>query len=679
VSDNKVIALAGNPNVGKSTLFNQLTGLRQHTGNWPGKTVALASGVCRRWGQHFELTDLPGAYSLAARSAEEEVARDFLCCGAADGVVVVCDATCLKRNLNLALQILEMTGRALICINLIDEADRRGIRIDLAQLSSMTGAAAVAVSARGKRGLRELVRQMGLIGAAGSAPYKAPYPPAVEEAVRLVEVQLPKRQGQAMSDRWIALRMIEGDSSLEGHPALAPYRTEEVLAAVDAAREALARDGYPPETLASTLVESLYRASDAICRLCVLGGEQAAFNRQLAIDRLVTSRALGIALMLALLAAAFYLTIAGANYPSAWLSALFDRGGQALSARLPPGWLSGLLIDGVYRVTAWVVAVMLPPMAIFFPLFTLLEDSGYLPRVSFNLDGAFARCHACGKQSLTMCMGLGCNAAGVIGCRIIDSPRERLIAILTNAMVPCNGRFPAMVMLLGLLFAGSSYPAALSALGLTAIIALGVAATLAASRLLSATILRGVASAFTLELPPYRRPEIGKVLVRSLLDRTIYVLGRALVVAAPAGAVLFVMANVHAGGVSLLGRMAAWLDPFARVLGLDGMILTAFILGFPANEIVLPVAAMGYLSAGVLREAPSLAALWSLLIQNGWTGLTIVCFLLFSLMHWPCSTTCLTIWRETRSLKWTLVSILLPTLFGMALCALVAFVWRLIS
>ncbi len=410
----------------------------------------------------------------------------------------------------------------------------------------------------------------------------------------------------------------------------------------------------------------------------MLGGEQAAFNRQLAIDRLVTSRALGIALMLALLAAAFYLTIAGANYPSAWLSALFDRGGQALSARLPPGWLSGLLIDGVYRVTAWVVAVMLPPMAIFFPLFTLLEDSGYLPRVSFNLDGAFARCHACGKQSLTMCMGLGCNAAGVIGCRIIDSPRERLIAILTNAMVPCNGRFPAMVMLLGLLFAGSSYPAALSALGLTALIALGVAATLAASRLLSATILRGVASAFTLELPPYRRPEIGKVLVRSLLDRTIYVLGRALVVAAPAGAVLFVMANVHAGGVSLLSRMAAWLDPFARVLGLDGMILTAFILGFPANEIVLPVAAMGYLSAGVLREAPSLAALWSLLIQNGWTGLTIVCFLLFSLLHWPCSTTCLTIWRETRSLKWTLVSILLPTLFGMALCALVAFVWRLI-
>ncbi len=675
VADKSVIALAGNPNVGKSTLFNHLTGLRQHTGNWPGKTVALARGACERFGQKFELFDLPGAYSLAARSAEEEVARDFLLSGQADAVVVVCDATCLRRNLNLALQILEMTGRAILCVNLIDEAERQGIRIDLTRLSRMTGAPAVAVSARGKRGLRELIRQMGLMGTLPATPYRAPYPLAIEHAIRTVAGALPQQPNQAVSDRWAALRLLEGDPSLADHPALAGYRTPEAAEALADARAQLAREGVPPGTMPEAVVESLYRASSAICARCVRGGEQAAFDRQLAFDRLATGRLMGFPLMLILLAVLFYITIAGANVPSEWLSSLFERGRLLLAANLPPGWVTSLLIDGIYRVTAWVVAVMLPPMAIFFPLFTLLEDSGYLPRVAFNLDGAFARCKACGKMGLTMCMGLGCNAAGVIGCRIIDSPRERLIAILTNAMVPCNGRVPAMVLLLGALFAGSGAQQALSALGLTGLIALGAAGTMAASKLLSMTILRGMPSAFTLELPPYRRPELGKVLVRSLLDRTVFVLGRALIVAAPAGAALYLMANLRLGGLSLLSQMAAGLNPFAHILGLDGMVLTAFILGFPANEIVLPIAAMGYLATDALHETSS-AALWTVLAQNGWTGLTITCFLLFSLFHWPCATTCLTIWRETRSLKWTLAAILLPTLLGLALCALTAFVWR---
>jgi ferrous iron transport protein B len=671
-----VIALAGNPNVGKSTLFNQLTGLRQHTGNWPGKTVALARGTLEHSGRQMTLYDLPGAYSLAARSGEEEVARDFLLSGMADGVVAVCDATCLKRNLNLALQILEIDQDTIVCINLMDEAERQGIKIDLTQLAGMLGVPVVAVSARGRRGLTALSKQMAQLGAAGGGGLRATYPQPIESAIRRVEAAFPADAASAVSPRWAALRLIEDDPAFKDHPALASFLTPEALKAAAGARAQLEKDGYGRAALAAAVVEALYKTADEICARCVQSGGGESFRRQLAVDRLVTGRALGIPLMLLLLALVFYLTIVGANHPSAWLFALFERSRAALERALPINFASSLIVDGIYRVTAWVVSVMLPPMAIFFPLFTLLEDSGYLPRVSFNLDGAFARCGACGKQSLTLMMGIGCNAAGVIGCRIIDSPRERLIAILTNAMIPCNGRFPSMMMLLGVLFAASRYPAALSALGLTAVIALGVAATLATSRLLSSTLLRGIPSALTLELPPYRRPELGKVLVRSLLDRTVYVLARALVVAVPAGAILFLMANIRTGGVNLVERMAAALHPLGRLLGMDGMLLTAFILGFPANEIVLPIAAMGYLSAGTLTEAQSLTALWGVLEQNGWSALTIVCFLIFSLLHWPCSTTCLTIWRETRSFKWTLTAIALPTVLGMALCALTAFIWR---
>ena len=333
--------------------------------------------------------------------------------------------------------------------------------------------------------------------------------------------------------------------------------------------------------------------------------------------------------------------------------------------------LHGLLILGVFRVLAWVVSVMLPPMAIFFPLFTLLEDSGYLPRIAYNLDKPFKSCHACGKQALTMCMGFGCNAAGIVGCRIIDSPRERIIAMITNNFVPCNGRFPTLIAIISMFFlgvSGGAFESLLSALLLTMFIVLGVFMTFAVSKALSMTVLKGMPSSFTLELPPYRRPQIGKVIVRSIFDRTLFVLGRAIVVAAPAGLLIWIMANVQVGGITLLAHCSGFLDPFAHMLGMDGVILMAFILGLPANEIVIPIIIMAYMAQGSILDFESLTQLKELLVNNGWTWITAVSTMLFSLMHWPCTTTLLTIRKESGSLKWTIMSFLIPTVCGIVIC-----------
>lgn len=591
----RCIALAGNPNVGKSTLFNALTGLRQHTGNWAGKTVALARGSYTYEGTEYTLVDLPGTYSLMARSPEERVARDFIRQGDADGVVVVCDATCLERNLILVLQVLELTGRVVVCVNLLDEARRLGIHVDLELLSRGLGVPVLGISAGRSEGLDALLRAMAALPEQDPAP-RSPAPP--ERRVRLAEQY--------------AVQVI---------------RTQQ-------ARQA---------------------------------------RRQQRLDRLLTAKATGVPLMLLLLGLILWLTIAGANYPSQLLSSLFDRlcaAGRGWLCGAPP-WLSALLIDGVLRVTGWVVSVMLPPMAIFFPLFTLLEDLGYLPRVAFLLDHAFQGANACGKQALTMCMSLGCNACGITGCRIIDSPRERLIAILTSSLVPCNGKFPTLIALITLFFLGSRQGPLASLEGvllLLGTLVLGVAGTLLCSRLLSATVLRGMPSSFTLELPPFRKPRVGQVLVRSVLDRTLLVLGRAAAVAAPAGAVIWVLANVSAQGRSLLAHCTGFLDPFARLFGLDGAIFMAFLLGWPANEIVLPILLMAYLSGGTLVETGDLTALGPLLREHGWTWITAVCTMLFSLFHWPCSTTCLTIWKETHQMKWTLLAVLLPTALGLSVC-----------
>lgn len=680
--EERVIALAGNPNVGKSTVFNALTGMNQHTGNWPGKTVSNAQGYCRTKRHSYVMVDIPGTYSLMAHSAEEEVARNFLCFGGADAVVVVCDATCLERNLNLVLQTLEITPNVVVCVNLMDEARRKRIRIDLGALSRRLGVPVVSTVARKKKSLSALTETLDrLSDGAQTRPAAVRYPEPVEQAIAAVEPLVRARVGGRLPSRWLSLQLLDPDETLlsevDRFLGCAFSGDASLEHALASARESLLRQGIDSERLKDMIVSALVGEAESVCTAAVRCDRETygVFDQRL--DRLLTSRATGYPVMLLLLAFILWLTIVGANYPSQLLSdALFwvqERLTELFHALGAPEWLHGALVLGVYRVLAWVVSVMLPPMAIFFPLFTLLEDAGYLPRVAYNLDKPFQRCCACGKQALTMCMGFGCNAAGVVGCRIIDSERERLLAILTNCFVPCNGRFPTLIALLTMFFVGAAGGAAASlwsALLLTGVILFGVLVTFGVTKLLSKTVLRGVPSSFTLELPPYRRPQIGSVIVRSILDRTLFVLGRAAAVAAPAGLVIWLLANVTAGEVSLLDHCAAFLDPFARLMGLDGVILLAFILGFPANEIVIPLIIMTYLSQGSLLELGSLAELRALFVEHGWTWITAGSAMLFTLLHWPCSTTVLTIHRETGSWKWTALAVAIPTAIGVCACML---------
>lgn len=650
------VALAGNPNVGKSTVFNRLTGLRQHTGNWPGKTVERAEGYFSQAGQRFRLADLPGTYSLAADSPEEEVAGAFLQSGQADAVIVVVDASCLRRGLILALQLRQQTQRLVLCVNLMDEAARRGVTPQTERLGQLLDVPVVATAARSGKGLAELRHQAAEVcrREPWEDGWRLTYAPPVEAALGLLETGMSRRR---------AVALLWGSPPTEGEQSLW-QRAQQRLGALSG------------QALRDSLTASVVALAEEIGRQCVrcAGPDPHAPDRRL--DRLLTSRLTGFPVMLLLLGLVFYLTIQGANAPSRllsrWLTALEEPLRGLLAGA--PWWVQGAVVDGIYRTVAWVVAVMLPPMAIFFPLFTLLEDAGYLPRVAFCMDRCFRAAGACGRQSLTMAMGFGCNACGVTGCRIIASPRERLVAILTNCFVPCNGRFPTLIALIGLFFLGDAAGpgrSALAAAMFLGVIVFCVAMTLAMSKLLSATVLRGQPSFFSLELPPYRLPQVGRVLVRSLLDRTVFVLGRALTVTAPAGLLIWGMGNMDAGGVSLLERAAGVLSPLGRLMGLDGMVLLAFLLGFPANEIVLPILLMGYLHTGTLTECGGLEALRDILLHSGWTTETALCMMALCLLHFPCGTTCLTIRRETGGCRWTLLAMVLPTAVGMAVCMLI--------
>ena len=671
------VVLAGNPNVGKSTLFNALTGGKQHTGNWAGKTVDTAIGEAMFGDKRYVLCDIPGTYSLFARSKEEGVARDFICFGGGDVTVVVADATRFRSGINLLFQVMEAAEKCVLCLNFAHAAERAGANIDTGRLEELLGIPTVAVDARRRRGFEGLFEaiERALLGGCPNK-LKIKYPDPIERVVDYAEKRLAEL-GCDKSSRFYALRMLENDrelcKSLSEH-----IGSGEIISSLCDELQGYAAEvksevgGDPINDSRRAAVELIFNTLPGL-----LLDEYP--KRDEKIDRILTGKYTAFPLMTLLLVLVLWITVSLANYPSAWLAALFEwiiSGVRALLIQVrAPDWCVSLICGGVLGTLASVVSVMLPPMAIFFPFFTLLEDSGYLPRIACNLDRPLCRAGACGKQALTMCMGLGCNAVGVMGCRIIDSPRERLAAILTNSLMPCNGRFPTVILLAGIFFAsgvGGLLGGAVVALTLTVVVVLGVFLTLFLTRVLTSTLLRGEASFFTIEMPPYRRPDFLGVLVRSLLDRTLTVLWRAVKVAAPAGLVIWLLANISFGGTTVLSLITGALDPVGRFLGMDGTILAAFMLGIPANEIVIPIALMAYAAEGSLTEMSALATR-ELLIANGWSVWTAVSVIIFSLCHFPCATTLLTVKRETGRWTYAVLAFILPTALGVALCAILNF------
>ncbi len=609
--------------------------------------------------------------------------------GHPDVTVVVVDATCLERNLNLVYQIMELTSNVIVCVNLLDEAKKKGIFVDLKKLSLLLGVPVVGTIARKKKTLKNLLSSIHdmATGKLKATPRLAKYSDNIEKAIDLLHDDIDKllSDKDKYINRWLALKLIDNDTKILA--SLQKNLSKPLLN--DEIKEKLSSEVSPLisdiSNFRNQLVSNIIGKCETVNKtVCILRNKN--YNlRDRKIDKILTSKKYGIPIMLLFLGIIFWITIVGANYPSQVLSKLFEFIQEKLYLLFDyfnsPDWLKGILIDGVYQTLSWVIAVMLPPMAIFFPMFTFLEDLGYLPRVAFNLDRCFKRCCTSGKQALTMCMGFGCNSAGIVGCRIIDSPRERLIAILTNNFVPCNGRFPFLITM-ATIFIGSFFAPSISSFVATVfvllLILLGIWLTLIVSKLLSKTILKGIPSSFILELPPYRRPQVGKILVRSLLDRTLFVLGRAVAVAAPTGLVIWLFANVNIGGISILSHLAQFLEPFARLMGFDGYILLGFILGFPANEIVLPIILMSYMATGTLVNLEDTFAIGKILIQNGWTLLTGINAMIFSLLHFPCSTALITIKKETKSWKWTLLAFAIPTVCGIVICMFTNLIYNLI-
>ena len=565
--------------------------MHQHTGNWPGKTVANATGICKHNSKNFLLVDLPGTYSLLSNSAEEEIARDYICFGKANCIIVVVDATSLERNLNLVYQVLEITNKVVVCVNLLDEAKSKGIKIDLNKLSNLLGVPVVGTIAKKKKTLKKLmdITLDVCCGKINPSPKTVLYPKIIEEAISTIQTKIPEIKN--LNSRWISLKLIEGNDkiiqSTEKFMNL-NLHTKNIKKKLNEIYNTLEENNILSADVKDKIVSSIVFSAEHIFREVVTIENNKYRNFDRKIDKILTSKSLGIPIMLLFLGLIFWLTIVGANYPSQILSNFFGFLENKLLYFFDfinaPDWLTEVLVLGMFKTLTWIISVMLPPMAIFFPLFTILEDLGYLPRIAFNLDNFFRKACTTGKQALTMCMGFGCNAAGIIGCRIIDSPREKLIAIITNSLVPCNGRYPFLIIIatifFGGIYSGTTGTSIIATFSVLLVILLGIFMTLIVSKILSKTILKGMPSSFILELPPYRKPQFGKIIIRSIFDRTLFVLGRAISVAAPAGIVIWLFANINIDNVSLLTHVAMFLEPFAKLMGLDRLYINCFYIRY---------------------------------------------------------------------------------------------------
>lgn len=594
INTTKNLALLGNPNVGKSTLFNELTGLKQKTGNWPGKTVEHAKGTFTYKQKKYEIIDLPGTYSLEGYLEEEKVTANYLQNNKIDITIIIIDATAIERNLTLVLSTISKIDNIIICVNLIDEAKKNNIIINYKKLQELLKVPVIKISARKKIGIQDLLEEI---------------------------------------------------------------------------------ENFKPNHKRND-IKNIDKEANNIYKQTV---KEETYNKKtLKIDKIVTSKKYGILIMLLTLGIILWITIIGANYISDHLNYILFKLLNIIENTLNilniNKTIIDIIINGILKTVFWVISVMLPPMAIFFPLFSLLEDSGYLPRIAFNLDKTFKKCGTQGKQALTMCMGYGCNACGVIGCRIIKDKKEKLIAMITNCFSPCNGRFPTIIAMISIFITinikNKLINTTLSALILLGFILLSILITFFVSKILSKTILKTKKSTFTLELPPYRKPQIIKTIINSIKDKIIFVLARAIYVSIPAGLIIWILSNTNIQGTSLLLSISNTLDPFGQLLGLDGVIILALILGLPANEIVIPIIIMTYLAKNNITGYNSLQELRNLLINNNWTLTTALSFILITIFHFPCATTILTIKKETKSLKWTILSILIPTIIGIIICLL---------
>ncbi len=660
---NLKVALIGTPNVGKSTIYNALTKSNVHTGNWAGKTVEFSKGICSYENVLYEFYDLPGTYSLISKSREEQVATDFICFKDYDVALVVVDATSLEKGINLVIQTKELSKNVVVALNLMDEAQKLGIDIDIAKLEENLDCPVVGVSAKNKVGLTTLLKT--LKEAKGKDYLILDYK-ALNESLKEVEKYIITSK---INKRWIALRILENNSYyLEKFQELNYFTNKEDILKIQNELEI--------KDVSLEIVMQIMKNVRIVLK-DVVKYPDTLNTKRLKIDKVLTSKIWGIPLMLLLLFFLFYLTISASNYPSDLLfkffSSLEDNLINILEFIKFPSWLISLLVNGIYKTLYWVISVMLPPMLIFFPLFSFLEDLGVLPRIAFNLDNAFLKCQTCGKQALTMCMGIGCNAVGVTGARIIDSKRERLIAILTNAFMPCNGKFPTLIAI-SMMFLGGlskSYGNLLCALILTLLIFIGIIITFIISYILSKTILKGLPSSFTLELPPFRMPKVFKTIFNSIKNKAIYVLIRAIKVAIPAGLIIWLLANLKINNNTLIVYFSNFLNPIGRLFGLDGVIILAFLLGFPANEIIVPSMLMGYLKTTSLIDIGAMEELKNVLIINGWNIKRAICFLMLMLFHYPCSTTLLTIKKETNSNYYTFLAFIIPLGVGLIICLLI--------